>query len=264
MKRIITLTTDFGTRDYYVPSLIGQIRLIAPDSEIYSLTHEVSHQNIIEAAFILKNQFQNFPKGTIHVIVVDPEVGSDRDAVLVRHDDYFFIAPDNGILTLALETTTPESAFSISDSLYKNKFVSPVFHGRDVFTPIAAHLANGVSPTLLGIKKNELVDLRWSLPSYDKNRIIGQVIHIDHFGNLISNIHEKFLFEWAGNEPFGVSLTGWEPIPLSLTYSDAEPGDPVVVIGSSHQLEIAVYQSAANQMLDAKLGTQIIVEKAKV
>ena len=261
MKRIITLTTDFGTRDYYVPSLIGQIRSICPHADIQNLTHEIDSQSIVEAAFTLKNLYRNFPNDTIHVVVVDPEVGSDRDAVLVRHDHSFFIAPDNGILTLALETVTPERVFSIRNSIYQNRMVSPVFHGRDIFTPIAAHLANGVSPRLLGEEKKELLDLRWSLPSYDKTRIIGQVIHIDHFGNLISNIHEKFLIEWADSDTIGVSLAGWEPMKISHTYSDVEAGDPVAVIGSSHQLEIAVYQSKANQLFDAVIGTQIIVEK---
>jgi len=263
LKRLITLITDFGTKDYYVPSLVGQIKSINPSVEILHLTHEIKNQNIIEAAFTLKNSYPNFSPETIHVVVVDPEVGGERDAVLVKHNGHYFVSPDNGILSLAFETTKPDQVFSILNSPYKNRIISPVFHGRDIFTPIAAYLSLGVPPKLLGTLKSELLDLRWSLPSYDKQRIIGQIIHIDHFGNLISNVTEIFLRKWQQNENFVVSMPGWEPMELSQSYSDVEAGDPVALIGSSGQLEIAVYQSNANQLFDLNIGSSIIIEKSK-
>lgn len=261
MKKIITLTSDFGLADYYVPSLIGVIKSIAPDCDIHHLSHEISGQNIMEAAFVFKQSYSKFPKDTIHVVIVDPEVGGDRDAVIVRHQGYTFIAPDNGILTLTLDTITPELIYSISNSLYLPDAISPVFHGRDIFVPIAAHLSNGVPIQLLGNQKNELVDIRWSVPSYDKSKIIGQVVHVDHFGNLITNIHAGFIKEWSGGIAISVMIPGWDKMPLSKTYRDVLPGDPVAVIGSGGFLELAINQSRANTLLNMTSGVSVLVEK---
>lgn len=263
LKRQITLITDFGTRDYYVPTLIGQIKSVNPNVEIHHLTHSIARQNIVEAAFTLRNTYPYFPEDTIHVIIVDPEVGSDRDAVVVEHDSHFFVAPDNGILTLALQTTRPDKIISVRESVYTSRNISPVFHGRDVFVPVAAWLSKGVAIDLLGTRKTELTDLRWGLPSWDKQKIIGQVIHIDHFGNLITNISERFLDHWAAGTSFRIGLAGWDQLKLSKIYSDVEPGDPVALIGSGGLLELAVYQADAAELFDVKIGSQIMVEKEK-
>jgi len=263
LKRQITLITDFGTRDYYVPTLIGQIKSVNPNVEIHHLTHSIARQNIVEAAFTLRNTYPYFPEDTIHVIIVDPEVGSDRDAVAVEHDGHFFVAPDNGILTLALQTTRPDKIISVRESVYTSRNISPVFHGRDVFVPVAAWLSKGVAIDLLGTRKTELTDLRWGLPSWDKQKIIGQVIHIDHFGNLITNISERFLDHWAAGTSFRIGLAGWDQLKLSKIYSDVEPGDPVALIGSGGLLELAVYQADAAELFDVKIGSQIMVEKEK-
>lgn len=261
LKRHITLISDFGSRDYYVPSLTARIADINPDASVHHLSHEVGRQNIVEAAFTLRNAYPFFPAGTIHVIIVDPEVGSDRDAVAVEHDGHFFVAPDNGILTLALQTTHPERVVSIKNSPYADAIVSPVFHGRDIFVPVAAWMSRGVPLQITGVHKPELIDLRWGLPSWDRQKIAGQVIHIDHFGNLITNISEKFLDHWAGGAGFKVGMAGWDPLPLSRIYSDVEPGDPVALIGSGGLLEIAVYQADAAALFDVRIGTQIIVSR---
>lgn len=259
--RLITLTTDFGIRDSYVSCMIGQIRRINPSADIIHTSNLVGRQNILEGAFTLRNTLPFYPPATIHLVVVDPDVGGDRDAIAVFHHGQFFVAPDNGILTLALDTTEPEQLVSIQNPAYMSREISPVFHGRDVFSPAAAWLSQGVPMSLLGPQRTTMTDLRWSLPVYDKNRIIGQIIHIDHFGNAISNISQQFLNGWAGELSVQVSLSGWDPLPVSRTYSDVEPGDAVALIGSGGYLEVAVFHANASGLFDIRPGSQIVVEK---
>lgn len=258
---VVALLTDFGTRDHYVGTIKGVILGIAPDVTIVDLTHEVAPQDVHQAAYALLASYRYFPHGTIFCCVVDPGVGSTRRAVAValEHQDrtYYVVLPDNGLLTPILQQVTLKAAVSLENSAYHLRTMSATFHGRDLFAPVAAHLAAGVPLEELGphVPTEDLVRIAWPEPQYTPGGWHIAVIHVDHFGNLITNLPGDVL------EP---SSTGWtiqlgnETIRgVSRTFADVAVGEPVAYIGSSGLLEIAVRQGSARQAFKADKNTMI-------
>jgi S-adenosylmethionine hydrolase len=268
----IVLTTDFGLSDPYVGMMKGVILSINPHAVAIDLTHHIHPQNIQQAAFILGVSWRFFPRGSIHVVVVDPGVGTDRKAVLLITPSALFLGPDNGVFSyvLAEHLDNPAdqpgfmpmpnqcSAYQLTNPEYWRHPVSSTFHGRDVFAPVAAHLSLGVKPETVGSPVSELVWLPRSQPLQEGNRIHGEVIYADHFGNLITNIHGSLV---KGEAPVLVEIKGHEIPGLSRTFhDDAEPTNQelLALIGSHGHLEIAVPNGSAALALKAGPGEPVI------
>ena len=257
-KAIITLTTDFGLQDAYVGAMKGVILGIAPHAVIVDITHAVSPQDVRHAGFVLASAAPYFPPGTVHVAVVDPGVGTERRAVAVETRRARYVAPDNGILTLALQRDPAVRIVHLTNERYWRPSVSPTFHGRDIFAPVAAHLACGVPIEALGTPVDAIVQLPLSQPERRPDgSIVGHVQHIDHFGNCVTDIPAEWLptgaavrVEVAGNRIHG----------LAPTYAAVAPGEPVALIGSTGYLELAVREGSAAQRFGIAIGDAVVVQ----
>ena len=255
-RPIITLTTDFGTRDEYVGAMKGAILSRSPLANIIDITHEIEPQNILRAAYIVPAACCYFPEGAIHVIVVDPGVGSTRRIVLLVTPRHLYLAPDNGVLTRVIEEEALLAAYEIRCKELFLKPVSNTFHGRDIFAPVAAALADGLSPNQTGppLPLDNLV--RLSLPKAEVNlkesTITGSIVLIDHFGNMMTNIHRKDLVRLAGNNfsALTVLIKGHRITGLKNSYSQGEPGMPLAILGSRDYLELAIYGGNGARQLD--------------
>ena len=190
---VITLLTDFGVADYFVGSVKGVILSLNPQARIVDLTHEIPAQDIEAAAFTLLAAYKSFPKGTVHVAVVDPGVGSTRRGIAVVAADQFFVGPDNGIFSYIYERESKFSVYELSNEEFFREPVSPTFHGRDIFAPVAAALSNGVKPAKLGPRVTDPVKLAPLTPEVRDSRILARIIHIDRFGNCVTNITREVL-----------------------------------------------------------------------
>ncbi len=280
---IITLTTDFGISDVYVGVMKGVILNINPDAQIVDITHAISPQNIHEAAFTINSAYRYFPKDTIHVIVVDPGVGSDRQAMVCQIDNTFFVCPNNGVLSYLLqnfeteETYMPE-AVVIENPTYLLPRVCNTFHGRDIFAPIAVHLSLGVPLSEIGAPIQDLV--RFPIPAIhiSEGTLTGQIINVDSFGNLITNISENALASFLLSSTLNEDAVGqldeqtvsakFEIIAgntclkkLNGAYAESGAGEPLAIIGSFGLLEIAINLGNAEARLGIKNGDTVIVRR---
>ena len=265
MPAVITLTTDFGLADEYVGVMKGVIVSIAPAVRIIDLSHGIMPQAVREAAFVLGAAYRYFPKGTLHVAVVDPGVGSDRKIILLRADGHLFIAPDNGLLTFLLAGDRFEAAYEIVNQDLFCKPTSSTFHGRDVMAPVAARLANGLQVEAVGpaIDRAALVRLT---PSLSINRrqgtVTGVIIGVDRFGNLLTNIHVDDLYaitDRSGPDQLAVTVRGIACGRVHNFYGEVAAGVPVSLIGSRNYLEIGVNQGNAAKVLAAGPGDGVVV-----
>jgi len=255
---IITLTTDFGTRDTYAAEMKAAILSIAPDVHIVDVTHEIAPHDVLEGALALEAAAPWFPPATIHVAVVDPGVGTARRGLAVVMRDQVFIGPDNGLFTPFLGAS-PWRAFELTATEFRRATVSPTFHGRDVFAPAAAHVARGLSPERLGRRVTDPVLLVWPRPRVAARRIGGAVVHVDRFGNLVTSIPGEAVAS------LGSSLTvrvGARSLPLVRTYGELARGRAGALVGSRNRLEIAVNAGSAAAVLGARRGTSVVVSRA--
>jgi S-adenosylmethionine hydrolase len=281
MPPVITLTTDFGEQDVYVASVKGVILTINPDAVLIDICHTVEPQHIAQAAFIIGEAYRHFPVDTVHIVIVDPGVGSRRRSLAVKTASHFFIAPDNGVLSYIIDEVypyspaqpVPELAYSlekrkidnsiqaaiISNPDYWKHPVSSTFHGRDIFAPVAAHLSLGVPLTNFGKLTSSIHTFNLPKPCLDsEGKLIGCIIHVDHFGNLISNITYKDLKSnkvriTIGNE----TITG-----LSQFYAECQ--GLAAIIGSSGYLEVSLEDGSAASYLGVIKGDKVVVEGVKV
>lgn len=259
---VITLTTDFGTRDPFVGILKGVMLGIAPGVRIVDVTHAVPSQNVAAGAHALRSAAPWFPPGTIHVAVVDPGVGTRRRALLVETAAAYFIGPDNGLLSLAAPVPTIRRIIDVSRSRYRLKPVGRTFHGRDVFAPIAAALASGVEAAMLGRVVDAMQRLRTPLVRRRGPVLLGEVLWVDGFGNLTTNIARADLVA-ADFRGRGLSVTiGRHVVPFRPSYASVPYGRPVALLNSSDLLEIAVNRDSAADQLDARPGIRVRVEVA--
>jgi S-adenosyl-L-methionine hydrolase (adenosine-forming) len=257
---IITLLTDFGLKDGNVGVMKGVIWKIAPDAQIADLSHLIAPQDVQEGALILSRSVSYFPPGTIHLAVVDPGVGTARRPIAARLGGQFFVLPDNGLITLLLEQA--EAASEIVEFVHLDRpqywlpEVSHVFHGRDIFAPCAAHLANGALLTELGTLMHDPQRLKFPVPTRTDHGLLGEVIHIDHFGNLSTSIRRQHLGEPA---LLRIRLAGVEVSGLVHTFGERPPGDLVALYGSTGYLIVSVVNGSAAQRLGAKVGDPVEV-----
>ncbi|MCD6320436.1 MAG: SAM-dependent chlorinase/fluorinase, partial [Candidatus Desulfofervidaceae bacterium] len=212
-----------------------------------------------EAAFVLQSAYRFFPKGTIHVAVVDPGVGSRRRPLLVQTQDYFFIAPDNGVLELIFRENEVK-VYYLNDPKYFFKKVSNTFHGRDVFAPVAAHLTLGIPPEKLGIEIDDFKRLEWPLPQTEGNILKGEIIYIDHFGNLITNISQGVFQHFVNTQPFSIKIKEVTLNQVVSHYLAVPPGKFIAIWDSSGYLEIACSLGNAKEKLGVRVGEKIEVE----
>ena len=239
---IITLLTDFGTADHYVSAMKGVILSIAPQARLVDVSHEVESQDVLSGAYLLANSVPWYPAGTIHLAIVDPGVGSDRRIIAGRWGDQIVIAPDNGLVSLVQQNTPADEIHELSDRQYFLPEVSNTFHGRDIMAPVAAHLACGTTLSALGAPVDHPLIIHVPQPEVIENRLVGQVIHVDRFGNLVTNIKADQYREFA---PKTVHIKGRVISSLVVTYADVAIGRPLAVVGSSNMLEISVNQGNA-------------------
>ena len=258
---IITLTTDFGNDDEYVGIMKGVILSLNPSAVIVDITHHIDPQDLVQAAYIIYSSYRYFPQGTVHVVVVDPTVGSNRKIIAFKIADHIFLAPDNGVLSLLIKKNEKNinSIASIDNTSYFLDPVSRTFQGRDIFAPVSAHLSMGVPIKKLGspVAQIKLICLSILEPYFsDNGELVGSIVSIDHFGNLITNINLNDLEKIDITVP-GKNLcinVGRDKISgLSPNYASAIPGHPLAIIGSRGYLEISVNGgNAANHFMVEK------------
>jgi hypothetical protein len=271
MGRIITLTTDFGLVDGFVGTMKGVIQSINPDVTLVDITHDITPQNIAQGAFLFANAAKYFPANAIHVVVVDPGVGSARRAIAVQAGETIYVAPDNGVLSLAIrdvrsELESPLSTLQspirvvhLNKPVYWLPRVSNTFHGRDIFAPVAAHLSLGVALEALGDPIDNWVRLSGSAAAFRvDDEIAGRVVHIDRFGNIITNVDEQMLAA-MDRTCISVSIAGRQTHGLKATYSDAVTGQIIALIGSTGQLELALRDGNAGAALRVSIGDAVSV-----
>lgn len=259
---MICLFTDYGLQDAYVAQMKGAIKTIAPQAEIIDLTHQAPKFDPVAASYLLDKSVRTFPKETIFVVVIDPGVGTERKAIAVRtHMGKTYIAPDNGILTRVVVREGLREAREITNqNLYFSRPPSSTFHGRDIFGPVAAHLALGVQLSELGPRLDSLALKETAAPTILEGRINAHIIHIDHYGNIITNVQKEDLAVLKPGQIIRITIgTQNHSLPYVLTYGEAPENRPVALPGSDGELEIAWPSQNAAQNLKAAVGTPIVI-----
>ncbi len=267
MRPVITLTTDFGNRDGYVGTMKGVILAICPDAHLVDITHEIAPQDVAGAALVVRSFVPYFPADAVHLVVVDPGVGSTRQPVACATPVGRFVGPNNGIFghiwQQAREQHGAEQvrAVVLNNSRYWLQEISATFHGRDIFAPSAAHLAAGTTVDEMGTPIETLQTLPEQPPAFEDNRrIVGQIMYIDHFGNCISNIEARHL-QQLGPLPELQVQVGKLQYAIAYTYASVLSGEALALLGSEGYLEIAVRDGSANQQLHIERGTVVRVER---
>lgn len=261
---VITLMTDFGTKDGNVGLMKGVIWGICPTVQISDLSHMIQPQNIREAAYIFARSVPYFPKGSIHIVVVDPGVGTERRPMAAQIGDWFYVGPDNGTITGLLERGDQAGWQTTFVQLNRNKYwlptVSFVFHGRDIFSPVAGHLANGVALHDLGSSFKDPVRLELPKPEKTEHGWRGEVIYIDHFGNIGSNIRVENLGEaMEQRENITIRINGMDIKGMVNTFGERSVGELIALLGSTGNLSISIVNGGAAQKLGTRVGDVVEV-----
>jgi len=259
-RPIITLTTDFGPSSPYVAAMKGVILSINPDVNLVDITHSVPHQDTHQGALVLADIADRFPRGTIHVAVVDPGVGTDRPLVYVEINQRSYVAPDNGLLDRLALMHRPSTIVEIADPSYWMPQVSATFHGRDILSPVAARLSLGLDPAKLGRPRSELVRLVWPEVQVSARKIEGRVESIDSFGNLVTDITQDMLRDVPrGQEQVTIECDEHETCGIFSTYGDQPAMTLMALVGSGGKLELALVGDSAAAMLGVRVGTPVRV-----
>jgi S-adenosyl-L-methionine hydrolase (adenosine-forming) len=256
----ITLTTDFGLQGEYVGAMKGVMLNINPHCRVIDITHQISPQNILQAAFVLEKTNKYYPSGTIHLVVVDPGVGTERRALIIKKREHFFVGPDNGVFSFILDEKGKTEAVEIKEKQYFLSPLSSTFHGRDLFAPVAAHLSLGTDLKKFGLPAKDFVRMEWPRAELKENRLAGKILWADSFGNLITNITREEYGSLLEGNPILIKGAGWKIQHLARTYAEARPREPIALFGSSDLLEIAMNQGNAYQRLGIKPGEIIHIE----
>jgi S-adenosylmethionine hydrolase len=250
-RPVITLLTDFGSSDPYVGMMKGVIAGICPDANVIDLTHDVPPQDVTLGAFFLARAHRYFPPGAVHVAVVDPRVGTRRGRIALAAHGQFFVGPDNGLLSRAAPR---HRAFSLTRPSYFLPDVSNTFHGRDVFAPVAAHVARGVPLERFGPAKRRIVELAWSKPKRERSALVAEIVSVDRFGNLITNLEPA---HWRSLRRPRLSAGGFSSSRLSTSYAEVNRGELALVFGGYGLLEIAARDASAATVLGLTAGNRV-------
>jgi S-adenosylmethionine hydrolase len=256
---LITLTTDFGSGSHYVAAAKGVILALNPEARLVDLSHDIPAQDLRQTAFFLVATLPYFPPETLHVVVVDPGVGSRRAILYVEFANLRILVPDNGCWTWLLEGGRGRPrVIRVTERRFWRNRVSPTFHGRDIFAPVAANLSLGLDPRELGPMVSDWLRLDRPAPRSDAAGITGEVLFVDHFGNLITNIPGEAVT--LDDRPKRICVAGVKVPHIVRTYSDANPGTLVALVSSNEWLVVAVNQGDAARQLDARIGTPVTIE----
>lgn len=260
-KPVIALLTDFGTRDHYAGTMKGVVLGICPDAACVDITHEIAPHDVLGGALELAASYKYFPSGTIFVAVVDPGVGSARRPLAADAGGYRFVAPDNGVLTLVFQEAQPKRVVELTERRYARPTVSRTFEGRDRFAPAAAWLAKGIELTGLGRTLTSWQTLGIPEPIVSGEQIVAEVLRVDRFGNLMTNIDRRTFERFAGQGPIEI-VAGTERVgKVTATYADAEPGSLCALFGSSEHLEVAINGGSAAERLALARGARITISR---
>jgi S-adenosylmethionine hydrolase len=260
-RPLIAILTDFGLRDHYVGTMKAVALGVCPEASFVDITHEIPPQDVLAGALELSACYRFFPAGTVFLVVVDPGVGSSRRGIAAEAGDYRFVAPDNGVLTGVFRETAPRRVVDLTERRYARATVSRTFEGRDRFAPAAAWLARGIE---LGALGRTLVDwhaLEIPAPVARDVELAGEVLRVDHFGNLITNIDHRGFDRFVGDRPLQIRA-GSHPIErLVSTYGEAAQGEVCALFGSSEHLEIAANGGSAAGLLGLGRGAPVVVRR---
>jgi len=257
---IITLLSDFGLKDSYVAQMKAVILSICPNATIVDISHQVKRHNLRMGAFMLASAAPYFPDGTTHVAVIDPGVGGKRRPILIETNRSFYVGPDNGLLLLAAKSDEIKKVYHIVERRFMAEQISATFHGRDIFAPVAAHIANGVEPSRIGRVITDFVVPDYSEVKIERGAADCEVVHVDGFGNVVTNLHSKDLGKTAirYGSLFKLKYKGKSVgLKLCRTYSDVRVGALLGLIGSHGFLEIAVNQGSAAERLEVSQGSKL-------
>ncbi len=255
-RPIITLTTDFGLSDHFVGVMKGVILGIQPAAQLIDISHGVEPYNIVDGAFTIAQAYGYFPKKTIHVVVVDPGVGSARRPLLAEMAGQYFVGPDNGVLSMIFAREKPRVRHITNDRYFLHP-VSRTFHGRDIFSPVAAHLASGIRPAQFGKRIEDYIRTSFDTPIHTgKHTWTGAILKIDHFGNLATNFHVD-QFPSIRTHAFALTVGRQNITRLALTFSECAPGELFAVVGSSGYIEIAASEGSAAKALGCGAGAPV-------
>jgi S-adenosyl-L-methionine hydrolase (adenosine-forming) len=256
---IVTLITDFGLLDEYAGAMKGAILKVNPRCRVIDVTHGIEPQDVLRAAFVLRNTYPYYPAGTVHVVVVDPGVGTRRRPVILRRDGHFFVGPDNGVFTFVLSAGGKTEGYEITRREFFLSPLSETFHGRDIFAPVAGHLSLGQGPKRFGPRAGDFVQAEWPRPRLKGEKLLGQILFSDSFGNLITNISREEYGSLTARRPLRIKGKGWCIDRIHRTYGQGKSGDPMALFGSSGLLEIAISGGSAKKELGLMPGDRLIV-----
>lgn len=259
MRPVITLLTDFGLSDPFVGIMKGVILGINPEAHLIDLCHGVPSYDPVQAGFLLKTAYPYFPQGSIHLVVVDPGVGGPRRPIAAFIDGHFFIGPDNGVFSYLYNTGKISRVVEITASHYFLHPMSATFHGRDIFAPVAAYLSKGIELESLGEPISDYIRLEVPVPKVQDDTLYGEVLVVDKFGNLITNIAAPDLDPFLRKGSLWVRVGDREIQGLSAFYAEVEEGKLGALIGSTGHLEVFVHRGSAAELLQAGWGTQIVI-----
>jgi len=264
-KRLIaTLLTDFGTGGPYVAAMKGVLLSHCPNARLVDISHEIPPQDVLAGAFVLAGAARYYPPETLHVVVVDPGVGTERRILAGRFGGQRFLFPDNGVITMVAESMPLEAIAVVRNVKYLPAQASMTFHGRDIFAPLAAQILNGLDIRQLGPQPDTYKLLDIPAPRFQEGCIIGQVVYVDRFGNLISNIAREFIRRHVQDlEKLTVTCAGRSVGPPRMTYALVKAGEPLSLINSLELLEVAVNRGNAAQVLGAGVGADVRIEEGR-
>lgn len=259
-RPVITLTTDYGTSDHLVGTMKGVILNVQPDAQIVDINHHVQPFDILDGALTIAGAYYFFPPRTVHVVVVDPGVGSERRPILVSGEHHYFVAPDNGVLSAVYEREPGVTVRQITAEHYFLRPVSATFHGRDIFAPVAAWLTKNWQLTSFGEETSEYVRFSLPKPKVSDGALRGVVLRVDHFGNLMTNLRPEDIPEAVTRGSLRLRVGKKEVTRLVQTFLQCEGSEPAVLVGSSGYLEIVVNKGSAARLLGAQRGAEVVVE----
>lgn len=261
-SKVITLTTDFGTEAGYMGAVKGVILKINPDAQVVDISPDIEPFDIWEGAFVLRNSYRFFPKGTIHMVVVDPGVGGPRQAILIVSGSYAFVGPDNGVFSFLYDSEKILKIININNPKY---FIgkSSTFHARDVFAPVAAYYSLGIQPEEFGTGAKECLKLKIPLPEIEHKIVKGEILWVDRFGNLITNLDHALIKKIKSKEDFKITVGKKTIKKVSSSYYEGNKNEILALEGSSGYLEISANQGSAQKILRKKRGDKFRVEFKK-
>lgn len=257
---VVTMTTDFGLNDSYVGTMKGVILKIFPEARIVDISHQINPQDILEATLVLDSAYRYFPAGSVHLVVVDPGVGGGRRPMVISTDHHAFVGPDNGTFTRVLESEPGAEAFEIRDSSYMLPNISDTFHGRDIFGPVAAHLASEVEARWFGKWIEDFVRLPIPQLRGAPGALMGEVVYVDRFGNLVTNIDLQSFYTLVKGKRYRITAGAESLESISRCYADGQPGQLLALFGCQQTLELSVNKGSAANKLGKGRGLQVVVQ----